>query len=309
MHGLDMTESQDSVPGASRAQLEQHGLARGGGDELLFSRENELDRTLGHPGQKNRDRLERIDVELRAESAADRRLDDTDATGIHGEELGELALMQEGNLGVGVRTRFLARIELGDHAGDTHAAMGDVVKLENVLDDGVSLGLTLGEVALRIVENHGGVVERRLVHHQRLTIRSRRDQVLSVQQRRARLHRVFRARDDRQRLVIDLDQPERCIRDIFGLRGDRRDRVSALRTRPLLSGMWSLATPIGRWSGMSAAVMTAWTPGSARAALVSIDLILDLTRARCDKQATSEREPTGGQCSPQASVRAPAPSD
>ena len=30
----------------------------------------------------------------------------------------------------------------------------------------------------------------------------------------------------------------------------------------------------------------------------------DLTRARCDKQATSEREPTGGQCSPQASVRA-----
>src|ERR1700730_1551995 len=29
---------------------------------------------------------------------------------------------------------------------------------------------------------------------------------------------------------------------------------------------------------------------------------------RCDKQATSEREPTGGQCSPQASVRAPAPS-
>ena len=34
-----------------------------------------------------------------------------------------------------------------------------------------------------------------------------------------------------------------------------------------------------------------------------------LTRARCDKQATSEREPTGGQCSPQVSVRAPAPSD
>ena len=42
MHGLDMTESQDFVPGASRAQLEQHGLARGGGDELLFSRETNL---------------------------------------------------------------------------------------------------------------------------------------------------------------------------------------------------------------------------------------------------------------------------
>jgi hypothetical protein len=33
----------------------------------------------------------------------------------------------------------------------------------------------------------------------------------------------------------------------------------------------------------------------------------DLTHPRCDKQATSEREPTGGECSPQASVRAPRP--
>jgi hypothetical protein len=40
-----------------------------------------------------------------------------------------------------------------------------------------------------------------------------------------------------------------------------------------------LATPIGRWSGMSAAVITTCTPGRAFAAEVSIDLIRAWMRA------------------------------
>ena len=53
-----------------------------------------------------------------------------------------------------------------------------------------------------------------------------------------------------------------------------------LRTRSVFSGRWSLATPIGRCQGTSAAVITACTPGSAFAALVSIETMRACTCGR-----------------------------
>src|ERR1039457_4830360 len=98
MQGFDGPEGEGAVFLAAGAQLEQHRLAGRRGDEFLLARENKLDRPFGHFGEEYRDRLERIDIELGAEAAADRRLDDANSSGIDAELLGEFALVQKRNL-------------------------------------------------------------------------------------------------------------------------------------------------------------------------------------------------------------------
>ena len=50
---------------------------------------------------------------------------------------------------------------------------------------------------------------------------------LRVQDRRAGLHRLERIEHERQLLPLDLDQPQRLLRDLLGLRRDRDPQLVA----------------------------------------------------------------------------------
>ena len=227
------------------AQAQQHRLPGRRRDEFLFAREHELHRPVGRLGEEHADRLERIDVELRAEAAADRRLDDADAGRVHAQDLGELALVQEGHLRVRVQRQVAGRVEFGDHAGHAHAAVRHVVQAEPVVDDHVGFGLAGRDVALRVVERHGHVVPVRVgiagfARLQRF-VRRRRWQLLVVDHRRAGLQGVGRIGQRRQILVLDLDQAQRRGGDLRGIGGDRGDLVAQAPHLVALEGQLILA--------------------------------------------------------------------
>jgi hypothetical protein len=230
VQGVHCAESQRAVLLATGTQGQQHRLARRRGEEFLFAGEQHFHRALGGAGEVKADHLERVDVELGAEAAADRRLDDADARRVDVEVFGELALVQEGHLGVRVHLHVAGGIELGNHARDAHAAMGDVVQLERVLDHRVGFGLALNDVAVGIVEAHGDVVSLAAMGDRgallEVQVRAVRAMGFGMDQDGIRLDRVFGIADHRQVLVLDLDQLQRGFGDFFRFGGHRRDLVA-----------------------------------------------------------------------------------
>ena len=84
----------------------------------------------------------------------------------------------------------------------------------------------------------------------------------SVQLRRVRLERGVQIDDERQRLVLDLDQPQGVLGDLFGVGGNRRDLV-ADEAHGLLKEDGCPCT--SRCRARSVELRTARTPGSASA--------------------------------------------
>ncbi len=216
-------EGQRAVALAARAQGQAHRLARRRSEEFLLAVEHQLDRSTGRPCQVDADDLERIDVELGAEAAADGRLDDADASRVHVQDLGELALVQERDLGVRIQHQVALGVEFGDHTRHAHAAMGHIVQREVVLDDKVRFGLALRHVAMAVVEAHRDVVGASGQADRRARARARDRR---VHQRRVGVERARGVGQRRQVLVFDRDQRQRLARDLLAVGGDRGDLVT-----------------------------------------------------------------------------------
>src|SRR5439155_25012452 len=81
-------------PEANRARL-----PRRAGDELLDAVELDLDRPAHAPGEERSDHVDRVEVEAAAEVAADRRLEHPHPVASDPEGRGEVALVEERDLG------------------------------------------------------------------------------------------------------------------------------------------------------------------------------------------------------------------
>ena len=205
------------LPGAG-LDLDDGGVARVAGDELLVVVHDDLDRP---PAALLRQRVAKGDVHevaLAAEVAADVARMHHDGLGVHLYRRGHLAADAVGHLA--------ARPDLGRarlRIGPGHAGMRLDVRLvhlgrgEGVLDDDVRLLEPLLDVALLPVDvDHpvGGGVE--LLRQPLVGVDIR------VQQRRRRLHGLDGIEHGVHFLVLDLDEGGGFLGGVLGLRGHRR---------------------------------------------------------------------------------------
>ena len=188
--------------------------------------------------ERDRERLLRVDVQLRAEAAADVGGDDADLR--LGDSEDELQREAQD-------VRHLRRRPERDLAGRADLRE-DAARLHRVRDQ------PWLEVAAR--DDDVGRVDRRLdvVRLELPDVALVRPEV-RVDERRAVLERLLDVRDGRERLVVDLDELRRVLRERAALRDDDRDAV-ALDSAPRRSAS-------GKCGGILMSSVTGQAHGSA----------------------------------------------
>jgi hypothetical protein len=123
---IDVTEHERPVALGPRADANLCGLACGRGDELLHPVEHELHRAPRLAGKVHGDRLVRIDVQLGAETAADRDLDDADVLRRDAYDRRHVPAVEERDLRYGVQRELSARVEGRDDSAGAETAVRHV---------------------------------------------------------------------------------------------------------------------------------------------------------------------------------------
>ncbi|OGL02178.1 MAG: hypothetical protein A3D33_08035 [Candidatus Rokubacteria bacterium RIFCSPHIGHO2_02_FULL_73_26] len=192
------------------AEPDRARLAPRARDELLHAVELDPHRPPGSPGQERGDHVDRVEVEAAAEVAADRRLQHAHTAAREAERVGQVALVEERDLGGRPHREAAARVPVGDRRHRAEARLRDERQPVGVLDD--RRGLREGPVHVAVAEPvaQGMRVRPQLLVHERRAGR----------QRRARVEHGGQLR------VLDVDQLERRLGGGARLGRDRGDLVA-----------------------------------------------------------------------------------
>ena len=199
--------------------LDDHALAAlVGSEELLAAREHEAHRARGLAREHGDVRLV-VEAALAAEAAAQDRHDDAHLAGGQLERVHDAAARRERHLRRGPDRDVVARPLRHDGARldrDGVRAVGH----EAALDDEVGIAHALLDVALDDRRVRGVVA---VAHH---AVGVAVGGPVDVHERRVGRQRGLDVVDDRQLLVLDLDQVDGLLRDLGRERGDGRDGVA-----------------------------------------------------------------------------------
>ena len=207
---LAHASGQAALAVAPGRHADDHRLPRGRADELLLARVEDAHRLPRVPGEQRGDDLVGVGVELRAEGAADGRLQDADVLAGDAERPGEVALHEVRHLGRRHHGQPAAAVEGGQGEARLHAAVGHELRAVGALDDvGAPGNRALGVSVAELVAVGHEVVRR-----------------LLVDARRGRLHGLQRIEHRGQRLVVDPDERAGLLRRRLARRRHRRDLVA-----------------------------------------------------------------------------------
>jgi len=123
---INAAEGQCAVLVNTAADFEFSRLARGRIYKFLLAGKDQLDRASNGFGQQRTDGFERIHIEFGAKCAANRRLDDTDVTGMDTHCGCKIHFVVIRVLCLGINGQPASRIEIGNDTTRAHATMRHV---------------------------------------------------------------------------------------------------------------------------------------------------------------------------------------
>ena len=206
---------QRSVALCADFHVDAHRMACGRGDEFLFAREFEHDRTAGLQSGKRANIFGQHFL-LAAEAAAYTLAKDANALGHQVKKVAELLLGDMGRLAAGANVEPIF-LEPGDRAVRFEMRMLYAMRSVGGLVDHVGRVESCRDVANVAVNLEQDILPR---------TPDARLGALVVNDGSALAHRFFRIKDRRQHFVIDLDFAASFFRRAHGFRDDRRNPLA-----------------------------------------------------------------------------------
>ena len=215
-HDPHLQRRQRAVPPRARLHGDHHRVSRGGGGELFFPRELELDRAPGPQRGEHDDVLDQH-LLLAAEPAADLLAKHPDLGRIEIEDAAERAAGEERHLRAGADIEHAILIEPGNRGMGLHRRMLDPLGGVGLFMHQVGFGETLFDVA---------ATPRHLGNEVAAWIADARLRTLVVKHGRARAHCVMRVEHRWQQRVIHLESPAPRFRRGFAVGDNRSDALA-----------------------------------------------------------------------------------